>query len=139
MTSFDEVPEWIWGSRGASRSSRLPAKDWAAPSRKNSPAKALTWPLDRKSTRLNSSHSQISYAVFCLKKKNPSVNRLSHLTTPCLQQVDSAAVALTMHRPPARLPVTDHQPDCDVPLVSSQLLYSQLRSCSAVCKTARGP
>src|SRR2546430_4956346 len=25
-------------------------------------------PLDRKSTRLNSSHSQISYAVFCLKK-----------------------------------------------------------------------
>src|SRR2546430_11558334 len=39
----------------------------------------ITWPsiilglgaanLDRKSTRLNSSHSQISYAVFCLKKK----------------------------------------------------------------------
>src|SRR2546427_2891520 len=26
---------------------------------------------DRKSTRLNSSHSQISYAVFCLKKKTP--------------------------------------------------------------------
>src|SRR5206468_12635808 len=26
-------------------------------------------PLDRKSTRLNSSHDQISYAVFCLKKK----------------------------------------------------------------------
>src|SRR2546427_9594908 len=29
---------------------------------------------DRKSTRLNSSHSQISYAVFCLKKKKPSTN-----------------------------------------------------------------
>src|SRR5688572_31943882 len=29
----------------------------------------LVWSLDRKSTRLNSSHSQISYAVFCLKKK----------------------------------------------------------------------
>src|SRR2546430_3764835 len=30
--------------------------------------------LDRKSTRLNSSHSQISYAVFCLKKKpSPAV------------------------------------------------------------------
>src|SRR2546430_13592043 len=28
------------------------------------------WFRDRKSTRLNSSHSQISYAVFCLKKKN---------------------------------------------------------------------
>src|SRR2546430_8879475 len=31
----------------------------------------LQRPVDRKSTRLNSSHSQISYAVFCLKKKNP--------------------------------------------------------------------
>src|SRR5256886_12886419 len=32
---------------------------------------------DRKSTRLNSSHSQISYAVFCLKKKNKRSNRSS--------------------------------------------------------------
>src|SRR2546430_10107495 len=29
---------------------------------------------DRKSTRLNSSHSQISYAVFCLKKKNYAIS-----------------------------------------------------------------
>src|SRR5688572_32709234 len=37
---------------------------------------------DRKSTRLNSSHSQISYAVFCLKKKSipPSVNSPSAIT-----------------------------------------------------------
>src|SRR2546430_3877612 len=33
------------------------------------PPKASRPRLDRKSTRLNSSHSQISYAVFCLKKK----------------------------------------------------------------------
>src|SRR2546430_17724018 len=33
--------------------------------------------LDRKSTRLNSSHSQISYAVFCLKKKK----RLHYMNT----------------------------------------------------------
>src|SRR2546430_12051439 len=37
------------------------------------PAEDVRWlvrrPRDRKSTRLNSSHSQISYAVFCLKKK----------------------------------------------------------------------
>src|SRR2546430_7921108 len=34
--------------------------------------------VDRKSTRLNSSHSQISYAVFCLKKKkkNPFDNHI---------------------------------------------------------------
>src|SRR2546430_7895536 len=36
----------------------------------NVPAATLTAKGDRKSTRLNSSHSQISYAVFCLKKKN---------------------------------------------------------------------
>src|SRR5688572_31304951 len=30
--------------------------------------------LDRKSTRLNSSHSQISYAVFCLKKKKKKIS-----------------------------------------------------------------
>src|SRR2546427_2797988 len=32
---------------------------------------------DRKSTRLNSSHSQISYAVFCLKKKKNSTDQTS--------------------------------------------------------------
>src|SRR2546427_6033217 len=32
--------------------------------------------LDRKSTRLNSSHSQISYAVFCLKKKKTIRDRM---------------------------------------------------------------
>src|SRR2546430_11130848 len=38
---------------------------------------------DRKSTRLNSSHSQISYAVFCLKKKryNPTPNPLEQPTS----------------------------------------------------------
>src|SRR2546430_12884190 len=34
---------------------------------------------DRKSTRLNSSHSQISYAVFCLKKKNNPITYQLHL------------------------------------------------------------
>src|SRR2546427_9632160 len=32
--------------------------------------------VDRKSTRLNSSHSQISYAVFCLKKKNTYITEM---------------------------------------------------------------
>src|SRR5256885_13017145 len=36
---------------------------------------------DRKSTRLNSSHLVISYAVFCLKKKKPSIDNTS--TTTC--------------------------------------------------------
>src|SRR2546430_10020649 len=36
-------------------------------------ARTLAAELDRKSTRLNSSHSQISYAVFCLKKKKEQI------------------------------------------------------------------
>src|SRR5258708_20284095 len=38
-------------------------------------------PRDRKSTRLNSSHQIISYAVFCLKKKNINHNKYH---VPCL-------------------------------------------------------
>src|SRR5690625_6653322 len=37
---------------------------------------------DRKSTRLNSSHVAISYAVFCLKKKNQEKNRIEGYITP---------------------------------------------------------
>src|SRR3712207_8412877 len=38
-----------------------------------------TAPGDRKSTRLNSSHANISYAVFCLKKKKLNLNiKISH-------------------------------------------------------------
>src|SRR5690349_11466235 len=37
--------------------------------------------LDRKSTRLNSSHVEISYAVFCLKKKNPLEKSTSQTKT----------------------------------------------------------
>src|SRR3712207_9400903 len=38
------------------------------------------WGLgDRKSTRLNSSHANISYAVFCLKKKKKNITRLMFL------------------------------------------------------------
>src|SRR3712207_9235077 len=34
--------------------------------------------IDRKSTRLNSSHANISYAVFCLKKKNKTLRSRLH-------------------------------------------------------------
>src|SRR3712207_8313185 len=39
--------------------------------------------LDRKSTRLNSSHANISYAVFCLKKKK------KNKTNSCTQQISN--------------------------------------------------
>src|SRR2546430_8762241 len=58
------------GARPASRSARASAGD----GRRGSPEIR-----DRKSTRLNSSHSQISYAVFCLKKKKK--HSIHHHTT----------------------------------------------------------
>src|SRR2546430_12364730 len=58
--------------------------------RNNVPVRGgTTCASDRKSTRLNSSHSQISYAVFCLKKKKKN-NILTTYTNACkLQYVDS--------------------------------------------------
>src|SRR2546430_12994392 len=47
---------------------------------------------NRKSTRLNSSHSQISYAVFCLKKKKKHLARI----------LSSESLTLTRHRESSR-------------------------------------
>src|SRR5436309_8674970 len=55
----------------------------------------VTAPEDRKSTRLNSSHVKISYAVFCLKKKK---KQATHPRTRCGRDAASTAP----RRPPAR-------------------------------------
>src|SRR5256886_10014160 len=60
-TLFRSVPDGGRRARGARREAR--------PARR--PDAGRDGEPDRKSTRLNSSHSQISYAVFCLKKKKP--------------------------------------------------------------------
>src|SRR2546421_8839812 len=44
-----------------------------------SPGTASVGYTDRKSTRLNSSHDQISYAVFCLKKKKKIMHTLEYV------------------------------------------------------------
>src|SRR2546430_1059186 len=46
---------------------------YGTPSTQNPAVDPLNYAVDRKSTRLNSSHSQISYAVFCLKKKKKHI------------------------------------------------------------------
>src|SRR2546430_6430631 len=61
--------------RTASRAPPSPARSLRARGRGRAGAR------DRKSTRLNSSHSQISYAVFCLKKKKKTQHN-TVLTTP---------------------------------------------------------
>src|SRR2546422_5321565 len=48
-------------------------------------------PQDRKSTRLNSSHGYISYAVFCLKKKNSELQGCD---------IHNIWIELKRHRPP---------------------------------------
>src|SRR5436190_11281984 len=58
---------------------------------------------DRKSTRLNSSHTVISYAVFCLKKKKILEVRCNHDTK---HVINSAAV--TRNRQAAALPPEHH-------------------------------
>src|SRR2546421_8121368 len=45
---------------------------------------------DRKSTRLNSSHDQISYAVFCLKKKKKRNNKRQSVTQPTTEPIEYA-------------------------------------------------
>src|SRR2546429_7125216 len=61
--------------------------------------------IDRKSTRLNSSHGYISYAVFCLKKKSlnlavDEINPALTLIEPDLEIHDRRANTATVLRPP---------------------------------------
>src|SRR5258707_5817867 len=57
-----------------------PRDVWTHSSRQTSRA------VDRKSTRLNSSHANISYAVFCLKKKKIRQNTYDHTLSALLAQ-----------------------------------------------------
>src|SRR2546427_9331334 len=54
---------------------RVEAAEVTTPMGFTSARPSAVFGADRKSTRLNSSHSQISYAVFCLKKKKKSHKR----------------------------------------------------------------
>src|SRR5436190_18321962 len=55
-------------------------------------------PEDRKSTRLNSSHTVISYAVFCLKKKKTEPARRTR-ETPQAERADMAASETAARHP----------------------------------------
>src|SRR3712207_7866423 len=61
------------GTRGEARENRRrnPAMPFKTPPLRHASPPFVRRLADRKSTRLNSSHANISYAVFCLKKKKP--------------------------------------------------------------------
>src|SRR3989475_3954794 len=68
--------EWV---RGAKEASTLMAElDLARSVLAKEEAEFMRSASDRKSTRLNSSHSQISYAVFCLKKKKKPTHHIKY-------------------------------------------------------------
>src|SRR5690349_22165973 len=61
--------------RGEAAKAFIKLRDGFAPFPVEDLREFLTGKLDRKSTRLNSSHVEISYAVFCLKKKKNIHNK----------------------------------------------------------------
>src|SRR5438876_11692245 len=69
LSLHDALPisDRTW-SPGSTRTTSPPARTSSRPTR------SARTPSDRKSTRLNSSHPSISYAVFCLKKKKHPIN-----------------------------------------------------------------
>src|SRR2546421_8041831 len=74
---------------GADRRAELRGPGQRAGANRGHASPARRRPQDRKSTRLNSSHDQISYAVFCLKKKingEMSITRI-HKTLAALRMV----------------------------------------------------
>src|SRR3712207_7651775 len=74
LSLHDALPIWDGvGSGGAPTASRAAAAMIASNSRRSVRSLSKTSAIDRKSTRLNSSHANISYAVFCLKKNDESL------------------------------------------------------------------
>src|SRR3712207_8382794 len=69
-TLFRSCPRARAAGRGRSRRGPSPVP---ARGRSFRLRAAAAFPPDRKSTRLNSSHANISYAVFCLKKKKTTI------------------------------------------------------------------
>src|SRR5438552_13684859 len=61
------------------------------------PADRRALPVDRKSTRLNSSHQIISYAVFCLKKKKKKKERTHQLKITMINELAHSLRDCTQH------------------------------------------
>src|SRR2546430_9638918 len=86
LSLHDALPILVFSDRPRRRSSQVvrycavvvaavagtPGRMWPAAVSRSGSGRPTATPRDRKSTRLNSSHSQISYAVFCLQKNTPN-------------------------------------------------------------------
>src|SRR2546430_12860544 len=79
---------------------------------------------DRKSTRLNSSHSQISYAVFCLKKKKKTKSHARDTQSPAKPYIRTSNLWMSRKPTPRTIPVT---------LYTCMLLLVRLTHLSQTC------
>src|SRR5688572_32306460 len=96
----EKTPSWP-----ARRARTVCARVALMPTSQSARCRACAESRDRKSTRLNSSHSQISYAVFCLKKKKRIIYQHLNLTiynllkqNQCLFVDLHAALLLALHK-----------------------------------------
>src|SRR2546430_9175521 len=112
--------------QSAFSSSRITPRFWRLPY-KYSTSPSSPESIDRKSTRLNSSHSQNSYAVFCLKKKNKNsigrrqneghcspaiVRRLGYASgRPAASTGPGSSVVANTHHMDYNLVDSEHVPD----------------------------
>src|SRR2546430_11243806 len=78
-------------------------------------------PLDRKSTRLNSSHSQISYAVFCLKKKRTGTESNRDSPPTCVPEKDADRFESRVTNAPLQLSTKCKASPCLMSEVSSRM------------------
>src|SRR2546430_3712271 len=89
---------------------------------RSSSCRSTCAPSDRKSTRLNSSHSQISYAVFCLKKKKEDILQVvSKWTGIPLQRMEQGEMARLLQ----------------VESTMGKVVIGQREAVSALCKALR--
>src|SRR2546422_7155536 len=88
LSLHDALPIWRFACRSLSVLSCSPGPSARRPT---SSRRRCT---DRKSTRLNSSHGYISYAVFCLKKKKKTI---SHLRSQRMREPPQANAPVPLH------------------------------------------
>src|SRR2546427_2956030 len=82
---------------------------------------------DRKSTRLNSSHSQISYAVFCLKKKKKTVSTDSKAPTQHYRHNPIAEKMYCLNKQTEKASLTETAPIASIaPYNHTTALHSNL-------------
>src|ERR1039457_6369444 len=91
-----------WTSGLASRSTAFPFAKWLRTSSGTSFGETPEYQTDRKSTRLNSSHLVISYAVFCLKKKNQKERTSDVLSNATAAEALRLSQVRTPHWRPTR-------------------------------------